>query len=192
MLEPDHVGALALTGEISLKRGLFDVAAVALARLSALEAAPAKNRVTAGVAAVDIFENKLDRFDKALEVLLGLHKAKLSSLPVRERLARAAARTGSWAEATSILEELMFERPEAEGRIEAARLAMAIHRDRLSNPNGARGAIVKLLEESPTDGEALDMLLVTDHPQHVRDQLLARAHAALLTKLQTRPTELPP
>ena len=191
MLEPDHVGALALTGEIALKRGLFEEAATALARLSAHEAAPAKNRVTAGVAAVDIFENKLDRFDKALEVLLALHKAKLSSLPVRERLARAAARTGSWTEATAILEELMYERPEAEGRIEAARLAMAIHRDRLSNPNGARRAIVKLLEESPTDGEALDMLVATEHAPEVQTQLLKRAHVTLLTKLQARPTDLP-
>ena len=54
-----------------------------------IETAPAKNRVTAGVAAVDLYENKLDRFDKALEILLVLHRAKLSSLPVRERLARA-------------------------------------------------------------------------------------------------------
>lgn len=191
MLEPDHIGALALTGEIALKRGMFDEAATALSRLSSLDAAPAKNRVTAGVAAVDIFENKLDRFDKALEVLVALHKAKLSTLPVRERLARAAARTGSWAEATSILEELMNERPEAEGRIEAARLAMAIHRDRLNDPNGARAAIVKLLDEAPTDGEALDMLLTTEHAPEVRQRLLKNARVELLSKVAARPTDAP-
>ena len=137
MLEPDHVGALALTGEIAIRRGNFEEAAESLARLALLEEAPAKNRVTAGIAAVDLFENKLNRFDRALEILLALHRAKLSTLPVRERLARAAARTGSWKDATEILEELMHERPEAEGRIEAARLAMAIHRDRL-RPRSAR------------------------------------------------------
>ncbi|MGO9713499.1 MAG: hypothetical protein ACLQBL_31885 [Polyangiaceae bacterium] len=191
MLEPDHVGALALTGEIAIRRGKFDDAAEALARLALLPEAPAKNRVTAGIAAVDLFENKLDRFDRALEILLALHRAKLSTLPVRERLARAAARTGSWKEATEILEELMHERPEADGRIEAARLAMAIHRDRLQNPAGARNAIVKLLEESPTDGEAIEMLLAVDAPADVRTRLLENARKFLIESLQRRPLDLP-
>jgi hypothetical protein len=123
-------------------------------------------------------------------VLLALHRAKLSSLPVRERLARAAARTGSWQEATSILEELMQERPEAEGRVEAARLAMVIHRDRLDDRQGAAAAVVKLLEEDPADGEALDILLETEHPRDVRRRLLERAHQALLKSLDTRPTDV--
>jgi tetratricopeptide (TPR) repeat protein len=190
MLEPDHVGALALLGEINIRRGNFEAAAESLARLAVLENAPAKSRVTAGVAAVDLYENKLDRFDKALEILMALHAANLSSLPVRERLARAAARTGSWKEATSILEELMHERPEADGRIEAARLAMAIHRDRLAQPQGACAAIVKLLEEAPTDGEALDMLLQTDHPADVRERLLKNARSTLVATLQKRPTDV--
>jgi hypothetical protein len=142
------------------------------------------------VAAVDLFENKLNRFDKALEVLLILHKAKLSSLPVRERLARAAARTGSWTEATAILEELMHERPSADGRVEAARLAMAIHRDRLNDPQAGAPAIVKLLEEAPTDGEAIDMLLQTEHPREVRDRLLSAARSGLVESLQARPADV--
>ena len=191
MLDPDHVGALALLGEINIRRSNFEEAAESLARLASLETAPAKNRATAGIAAVDLYEKKLDRSDKALEVLLTLHRAKLSNLPVRERLARAAARTGAWTEATAILEELMMERPEAEGRMEAARLAMAIHRDRLGNSQAAAAAIVKLLEEAPTDGEALDMLLQTSHAADVRERVLKSARAALVEGLQKRPTELP-
>ncbi len=191
MLDPDHVGALALLGEINIRRGNFEEAADSLARLAKLEAAPAKNRVTAGIAAVDLYENKLGRFDVALEVLLSLHRAKLSNLRVRERLARAAARTGSWKNATDILQELMHERPEAEGRIEAARLAMAIHRDRLGSPQDGAAAIVKLLEEEPGDGEALDMLLQTAHPDDVRERLLTGAENALLANLERRPTDLP-
>ncbi len=191
MLDPDHVGALALLGEINIRRGNFEEAAASLARLARLEAAPAKNRVTAGIAAVDLYENKLGNFGIALEVLLSLHRAKLSNLRVRERLARAAARTGSWKEATEILQELMHERPEAEGRMEAARLAMAIHRDRLGNPQDGAAAIVKLLEEEPGDGEALDMLLQTAHPDGVRERLLRGALGALLANLERRPTDLP-
>jgi hypothetical protein len=192
MLDPDHVGALALLGEINIRRGLFADAAVSLTRLATLETAPAKSRVTAGVAAVDLYEKKLEKPEAALAILLALHRAKLSSLPVRERLARAAARTGSWNEATSILEELMHERPEAEGRVEAARLAMAIHRDRLQNRQGAAAAVVKLLEEEPTDGDALDMLLETEHPNDVRQRLLQNARRELVKHLEARPYDLGP
>ena len=189
MLDPDHVGALALLGEINIRRGHFEDAATSLSRLAMLDGAPAKSRVTAGIAAVDLYENKLDRFDKALEVLLVLHQAKLSTLPVRERLARAAARTGAWNEATAMLEELMNERADAQGRVEAARLAMNIHRDRLGRPQGAAPAIVKLLEESPADGEALEMFLQTEHSPALTERLLEAARRTLVDALQKRPTE---
>jgi predicted Zn-dependent protease len=189
MLDPNHVGALALLGEINIRRGRFEDAATALGRLALLDGAPAKSRVTAGVAAVDLYENKLGRIDKSVEVLSALHRAGISTLPVRERLARAAARGGAWAEATTILEELMIERPESAGRTEAARLAMAIHRDRLGSPQAGAAAIVRLLEEVPSDPEGLDMLRQTSHPSEVRSRLLGAARDALVAQLRGRPTD---
>jgi Flp pilus assembly protein TadD len=189
MIEPDHVGALALLGEINIRRGQYEEAATSLSRLATLDAAPPKNRVTAGVAAVDLYENKLRRFDLALEVLVALHNAGLSTLPVRERLAKTAARAGNWPVATATLEQLMMERPDPAGRIEAARLAMAIHRDRQQNPQGAVLAIIKLLEDSPMDAEALDLLLSTQHPPQVRAPLLENARTALLAHLHRKPSD---
>jgi hypothetical protein len=186
MLEPDHVGALALLGEINIRRGHFEAAATALAHLAMLDNAPPKSRVTAGVAAVDIYENKLNLFDKSLDVLTSLHLAKISTLPVRERLARAAARTGAWRDATAILQELMTERPTTAGRAEAARLAMAIHRDRLGNAQGGADAVVRLLEENPTDPEGLLTLRQTNHPFAVRLRLLESAREMLVGALQRR------
>jgi tetratricopeptide (TPR) repeat protein len=191
MIEPEHVGALALSGEIFIKRGQFDEAATTLAALAALRTAPAKSRLTAGIAAVDLYENKLDRFDRALDVLIDLHKAGLSTLPVRERLARAAARTGAWNEAIAILEQLMQERSEASGRIEAARLAMAIHRDRLRAPERATAPVLKLLEEAPNDGEAIDMLLGLSLPGDEKKAQLVKARGVLLTALRLNPIDLP-
>ncbi|GEM_PF-359452 len=188
--DENHVGALALTGEIFIRRGMFAEAAEKLARLARVEAAPPKNRVTAGVAAVDLYENKLGQHDKALEVLLALHQAQLTTLPVRERLARAAARTGAWAEATAILEELMHERPTSAGRIEAARLALAIHRDRLMSPSSAVKAAAKLLEEAPTDGEALELVIGLDPQVRERRSLLERGRDALLMALHELPNDL--
>lgn len=191
MFDEHHIGALALKGEIFLRRGMFAEAAEQLARLALLEAAPAKNRITAGVAAIDIYENKLERHDRALEVLLALHAAKLSTLPVRERLALAAARTGSWEEATRILEELMHERPTRDARIEAARLAIAIYRERLGAPERALGAITKLLDEVPADGEALDLLLsLSAVGEERRQPLLERGRDALLMLLHETPADV--
>ncbi len=186
-IEPDHVGALALMGEIYIRRGAYEEAASHLSRLAHVDSAPPKSRVTAGVAAVDLYENKLSRNDLALEVLLTLHRAKISTLPVRERLARAAARTGSWEPASSILEELMFERETRDGRIEAARLAMVIHRDRLRVAQRAIGAVKKLLDESPVDGEAIDFLVEQDVDRDSRRALLDRARNALVEALQREP-----
>jgi len=189
MIEPDHVGALALKGEIDITQSNFEGAAKNLARLSVLDEAPPQQRLMSGVAAVDLYENKLHDTAKALEVLVGLHQNGLSTLPVRERMARAAAKTGSWDHATSILEELMNERTTAEGRIEAARLAMAIWRDKKGEPLKADKAASKLLHESPEDGEALDLFLDHPFPDLLRNHLLIQGRAALIESLAEQPVD---
>lgn len=186
-IDPDHVGALALLGEVHIRRGRYDEAAAQLARLASVPAAPAKSRVTAGIAAVDLYENKLGRNEDALRVLQVLHAAGISTLPVRERLARAAARTGAWEPAATILEELMGERDTREGRVEAARLALVIYRDRIRAPARGLRAVTRLLDESPTDGEGLEFLVEHDIDRDARRALLERGQAALLAALQQEP-----
>ena len=187
MIEPDHVGALALTGEIFIKRQMYAEAADRLSHLARLDQAPPKNRVTAGVAACDLFENKLDQPKRAVEVLVLLHRAGLSTLPVRERLAKSAARAGEWEQATAILEQLMTERAEPDGRVEAARLAMMIHRDKLGDKQGAALAVTKVLEQHPADGEAVDLLL--DITIQTKREMLERARDAMLGALQRSPND---
>jgi tetratricopeptide (TPR) repeat protein len=122
MLEPDHVGALALTGEIHLSTKQFPQAAASLGRLADMAEAPTKQRLMSGMAAVDIYEKKLKDNAGSLKVLLGLYRDGLSTLPVRERLARAAASCEDWETATEVLRKLMTERASSAGRAEAARL----------------------------------------------------------------------
>ncbi len=190
MIEPDHVGALALMGEIDITQSNFEAAAKSLSRLATLEEAPAQQRLMSGVAAVDLYENKLNDSRKALEILVSLHESGLSTMPVRERMARAAAKVGSWSHATSILQQLMNERQTPEGRIEAARLSMAIWRDKLRDPQKAEGAIAKLLDESPEDGEALDLLLETKFPGALKRHLLLRGRFAIVEALARDPIDL--
>ncbi len=159
MLQPNHVGALALKGEIYIARGDFEHAAPLLAKLASLDEAPKKQRLISGIAAVDLYEKRLGDRNKALEVLQHLEASGLSTIKVRERLARLAAKAKNWNEALSILEKLMEERDSSKGRAEAARLAMVICREKLSKPKRAIVAVRKLLKEVPDDNEAVRFLM---------------------------------
>jgi hypothetical protein len=187
MLEPEHVGALALSGEIYLTEQRFAEAAEQLGRLAALDAAPKQQRLMSGVAAVDIYEGKLNDHRHALGVLVGLHDAGLGTLQVRERMARAAAKTGAWQRAASTFELVMDERDTSTGRAEAARLAMAIRRDRLSDPKSAKSAVQRLLQEAPGDGEALDLVLDGTFDTTFSRPLLERGRDALQRSLAAEP-----
>ncbi|WP_437677631.1 hypothetical protein [Sorangium sp. So ce131] len=188
LLEPDHIGALALSADISKAQGDLGQAAAFYAELARVAKAPAEQRLMSGITAVDAYE-KLGEHDKALEVLVSLHRAGLSTLSVRERLVRVAARVGAWDEATRLLEELMVERDTSEGRIEAARLAMAIYRDRLRAPLRAERAVAKLLDEAPDDGEAIDLVLTTSYEPAFRTRVLGRAKSTLIQALAANPCD---
>jgi tetratricopeptide (TPR) repeat protein len=187
MLEPDHVGALALAGEISIHRGDFDGAAPLLARLATLKDAPQKQRLLSAVAAVDLYEKKLNQPERALEVLSRLYQDGLSTLKVRERLARTAARLGRWDEAASILERLMDERDTPKGRAEAARLAMTIYRDKLAKPERAQRAVRRLLQEAPDDREAVQLLMRAHVSDELKRDAVPRAKTILIQELATHP-----
>ncbi|MEN9579023.1 MAG: hypothetical protein RJA70_2032 [Pseudomonadota bacterium] len=180
MLEPEHVGAMALAGEIYLTGGQLERAAKELAALAAHPEAPSDQRLMSGIAAVDLYETKLGDLGRALEVLEVLKRAQLATLPVRERLARAAAKAERWDAAARLLEELMVERDTRAGRIEAARLALAIRRDRLRTPGDALAASERLLRESPTDAEAIDLLLDDVFEEARTRELLEAARDALV------------
>lgn len=189
MLEREHVGAIALTGEIHIIKKQFAEAAPALAHLAALPAAPNQQRLMSGVAAADLYENKLGKPESAHEVLRLLHRAGLSTPPVRERLARLAARVGAWDDAVEVLEILMKEREKREGRIEASRLAMVVYRDELQDALRAEPAVAKLLEDVPDDPEAVELVLTTRFDESFRRRALGRAKATLVDRLGREPTD---
>ena len=172
MLEPDHVGALALSAEIYVGRQMYEEAAKALDRLSR-QPVPVQQKVGAGLGAADLYETKLDRHDAALEVLVALDKAGLSDVAIHERIARAAARSEAWIPATVYFEKLIAERADASGRIEAAKIASAIYRDRMDDAVAAVPALLAWLREAPDDADALEQLLdVHPSPPSARETLV--------------------
>jgi hypothetical protein len=153
--------------------------------LAAHPEAPSEQRLMSGMAAVDLYETKLNDLTLALQVLATLKQAKLSTLPVRERLARAAAKAERFEDAVALLEELMHERETREGRIEAARLAMTIHRDRLLDPVRGLSACRALLAEAPLDAEAIDWVLEENFSERDTRELLLAAKRALLEQVRS-------
>lgn len=179
LLDAGHVGARALLGEIYIRQENFEQAAKELADLATLDNAPDEQRLMSGVAAVDLYETKLDNLSKALEVLDELQTANLDTLAVRERLARSAAKAERWGDAARLLEELLGQRETKAGKIDAARLLLAIYRDELEQPARARAACEKLLSHAPTDPEAVDHVL-SDSTDDTPSPLLSRVAESLL------------
>lgn len=188
MLEPDHVGALALSAEIYVGRQAYAEAATALDRLSR-QTVPAQQKLGAGLGAADLYETKLDRPDAALDVLVALDKAGLSDVAIHERIARAAARAEAWIPATAYLSKLIKERPEAKGRVEAARLCALIYRDRLDDAPAAVPALVAVLREAPEDIDAAEQLLDAGPSASKIIDTLQSMRRAALTRLASHPAD---
>ena len=189
LLEPDHVGALALAAEISIATTRFADAAQYLDRLARLESAPIKQRLMSGLAAADLYDNKLNLPELSVSLLLALDASEMGSTAVRERLARAAARCENWNLAGHILLGLAESRDSSVGRAEAARLALNIFRDKLSSTDRALPAIQRLLAEIPDDAEAIDCVIEQPFsPPHNRE-LCELARSALRLRLFQEPTD---
>jgi tetratricopeptide (TPR) repeat protein len=186
-LDPDHVGALALAGEIHIALGRFGPAAESLARLSQSPAAPAEQRLMSGVAAADVFETRLAKPERAFDVLHQLEQSGLANLVARERLARTAVKSERYVEAVDALEQLMRDREDSEGRAAAARLATAIYREKLGRPAAAERAVTALLAEVPDDPEGLDLVLSGVLDPALGDELLERGLGALVRRLEGAP-----
>ena len=189
MLEPDHVGALALSGEMYIREQKFEQAAEKLSTLAALEQAPQQQRLVSGMAAVDLYEHRLNNLDKALEVLTSLHTSGLSTLAVRERLAKVAVADSAWPQAVEVLEALMHERSDVGERLQAASLAMEIRVQKLDDIAGAFKAVHLLLSEAPADPKGLDVLLTHTSMGQGRDRakLLDNARAMLVERVSQTP-----
>ncbi|HEX2731663.1 MAG TPA: hypothetical protein VHM70_08665 [Polyangiaceae bacterium] len=180
LLEPAHVGARALRSEIYLKQGRHQEAASELRELAAAENAPAEQRLMSGIAAVDLFETRLDDIPSALQVLENLEAAKLDTLAVLERLARTTAKAERWDDAAKLLERLIVQRKTLAGRGEAARLLLVVYRDKLLAPERAERACSAILQEAPTDAEVIDFVLDESLEEAAAEPLLTQIKAALL------------
>lgn len=188
-IDPNHVGALALAGEINIALGHFDDAARFLAQLARQTDAPVKQRLMGGLAAADLFDKKLNRPAFAKDILLSLHREGHSTEALREKLAALAVRVNAYPLAIELLEVLMTERPTSEARADAARLVLVICRDHLQQPAKAVHAVDRLLYESPGDPETLDLVLTDCFDPSDTERLLSQADLLLRQRLADQPLD---
>jgi hypothetical protein len=189
-IDPQHVGALALAGEIHIGRGQYDDAARYLAQLARQKDAPVKQRLMGGLAAADLFDKKLNHPAFAKDILLDLHREGHSTDALRERLASLAVAVNDFRLALELLEGLMANRSTSDGRADAARLAMVICRDKLETPGLAALAVDRLLAEIPGDPEALDLVLCGCFEANITEQWLREAETLLRERAVAHPLDV--
>jgi hypothetical protein len=83
----------------------------------------------------------------------------------------------------------MHERARPEERAEAARLALAIHRDRRHDPAAAGAAAKALLGVLPSDPEAIDLALSGALEPELARELLGAARSELIRSTSRNPTD---
>jgi cellulose synthase operon protein C len=188
-IDPNHVGALALAGEINIALGRFDDAARFLAQLARHNDAPTKQRLMGGLAAADLFDKKLNRPAFARDILLDLHREGHSTEAVRERLSALAIRVNAYPLAVELLEILMEERAASTGRADAARLVLVLCRDNLKEPAQAARAVERLLLEIPDDAETIDLVLTGCFEQSDAERWLGNADQLLRERLMEQPLD---
>ena len=190
LLEPNHVGALALAAEVAISNQQLEDATKYLDQLARLDAAPSKQRLMSAIAAADLYESKLNKPELAVSLLLAINQSGLATLDVRERLARCAAQAQNWPLAYDIALGLAHDRDTSAGRVEAARLSMSICREKLESPASALPAVERVLEELPADLEVIDFLLEQPFSADQNHQLCTQGLAALRTQLQDAPLDV--
>lgn len=180
LLEPEHVGGLALLVELHVQREAWAEAVDALRSLAKADVPAAQKRI-ARLGAADFLERKLGDSEGALVELKALEQLGLADRPIRERIATIAEKLGLLDQAAAALAAA------AEGAADPGERA-ALHRrraelqlEKLGDRGEAAAAYRQALAAAPLDVTAAEALAKLS-PSEARDvgrRLEEYARAAL-------------
>jgi tetratricopeptide (TPR) repeat protein len=188
MLEPEHVGGLALLVELQVQREAWADAVDALRTLASVEDVPASQKRIARLGAADFLEKKLGDVEGALHELGCIDALGLADRVLFFRMADLAERKGSFAIATTSLRKAakLIEREPLE--VAAIERRVARLWQKAESASEAIAAYRRALSVYPTDRDsavALSQLLESEG----RLELSRTFEASVRRALMEDPTE---
>ncbi|MFK7989295.1 MAG: hypothetical protein AB8I08_24970 [Sandaracinaceae bacterium] len=188
MLEPSHVGGLALLVELQVQQENWGGAVDALQKLASAEDVPDSQRRIARLGAADFLQTKLEDLPAAFAELAALHDAGLADLQIYERMAAVAEQLEQWDDAVGALRGAVgaSSKPERAARLE--RRLGAIHAEKRDDPEAAISAFRRALTAQPTDVESGAALAGLVDPAQ-RTALSQRFEQTLRVLLSEDPTD---
>ncbi|RLB49562.1 MAG: hypothetical protein DRJ42_20775 [Deltaproteobacteria bacterium] len=187
MLEPDHVGGLALSVEIRVSLAQWSEAVEALQVLSGADVPLTQKRLSI-LGAANFLEKKLDDPSGALVELEKLVELGLGDASLFERMAGIAERADDFPSAVAALGRAA-EVTEGPDRAAVERRAAAMLHDELSDDAGAMSAYRRALEATPTDLEAAEGLIELVVDPVDRETASRSFETAVRVELDDDPTE---
>jgi predicted Zn-dependent protease len=188
VLEPEHVGGLALLVELQVQRESWKDAVRALRMLANVPDVPVSQRRIARLGAADFLEKKLGDLGGALDELARIEELGLADCALFERMADLAERAGRVDDALAALAKAADAAPEPALRAAIERRAGRMWDERKGDEVQAIAAYRRALEAVPTDvlaGSALTALLVGE----ARTEHVQRFESAVRAALEPDPTE---
>lgn len=189
MLEPEHVGGLALLVELHAQREAWAEAVDALRMLAGIKDVPVSQKRIARLGAADFLEKKLDDPKSALAELDEVDALGLADRALYMRMADIAERAGSVERATASLRkaaELAREHPEEAAAIERRAARLWLGREGMTSEVIA--AYSRALSAHPTDLESAVALSRSFEGEELFS-LSRRFEASLRRALDDDPTD---
>ncbi|UJR79183.1 hypothetical protein [Sandaracinus amylolyticus] len=188
MLEPEHVGGLALLVELHVQREAWPEAVQALRTLAGASDVPASQRRIARLGAADFLDKKMGQPLAAADELEAIDALGLADRALFERIADLCERGGRIDRAVSVLGKAAAASREPAQRAAAERRAARLWDERLGDEDQAIAAYRRALDAVPTDvdaGGALAVLL--DGPSRIA--LSTSFERSVRELLEADPTE---
>lgn len=163
-LDPEHVAARALVAEVHASSGRLAETADALVALAACAEAPRAQRRVARSGALELFEHRLGRPDRAIEQIEALLREGEGDDALVERGFAVAAAAERWEDALRFAQRVVERTPPGVAQAAALLRVAHLYRDRLRDPVAARDYAQRAHEAFPADLRILETLTALSDP----------------------------
>jgi tetratricopeptide (TPR) repeat protein len=188
MLEPEHVGGLALQVDLHVQGEAWADAVDALRALAVAKDVPGSQRRIARLGAADFLEKKLSDLPGALEELAAIDALGLGDRALHERMATLFERVGQFDGALEALRKAAASARDGAERAAIERRAARMSQEHRGDVAGATAALRRALVAWPADLDAATSLAAHLEPGPVLE-LSRSVEGAVRAMLEADPTD---